>query len=150
MATATACPDDVDPAELTADELEQMKAMISEQAQEIDVTGVAQKDGVFTVLVVGTDAAAQLTDTIVVATFDTKDKSVSILNVPRDTISRAANGETHKINSAYGRGGIDRLVTEIKNLLGYEVNRYVIVNFTAFTRIVDAIGGIEVEVPEDV
>lgn len=142
-------PDDVDPADLTADELEQMKAMISEQAQEIDVTGVAQKDGVFTVLVVGTDAAAQLTDTIVVATFDTKDKSVSILNVPRDTISRAANGETHKINSAYGRGGIDRLVTEIKNLLGYEVNRYVIVNFTAFTRIVDAIGGIEVEVPED-
>lgn len=142
-------PDDVDPADLTADELEQMKAMISEQAQEIDVTGVAQKDGVFTVLVVGTDAAAQLTDTIVVATFDTKDKSVAILNIPRDTISRAANGETHKINSAYGRGGMDRLVTEIKNLLGYEVNRYVIVNFTAFTRIVDAIGGIEVEVPED-
>ena len=142
-------PDDVDPADLTADELEQMKAVIAEQAQEIDVTGVAQRDGVFTVLVVGTDVSGQLTDTIVVATFDTNDKSVAILNVPRDTISRAANGETHKINSAYGRGGIDRLITEIKNLLGYEVNRYVIVNFAAFTRIVDAIGGIEVDVPED-
>lgn len=144
-----ALPNDIDPADLTADELEQMKAVIAEQAQEIDVSGVAQRDGVFTVLVVGTDVSGQLTDTIVVATFDTNHKSVAILNVPRDTISRAANGETHKINSAYGRGGIDRLVTEIKNLLGYEVNRYVLVNFTAFTRIVDAIGGIEVDVPAD-
>lgn len=142
-------PDDVNTEELTEDELEQMRAIIAEQAQEIDLTGVAQRDGVFTVLVVGTDVSGQLTDTIVVATFDTNDKSVAILNVPRDTISRAANGETHKINSAYGRGGMDRLITEIKNLIGYEVNRYVVVNFTAFTRIVDAVGGIEVDVPED-
>ncbi|MBS7316005.1 MAG: LCP family protein [Clostridiaceae bacterium] len=142
-------PANLDAEDLTEEELEQLQAMIAEQAQEIDLTGVAQRDGVFTVLVVGTDVSGQLTDTIVVATFDTNQKSVAILNIPRDTISRAANGETHKINSAYGRGGMDRLITEVKNLVGYEVNRYVIVNFSAFTRIVDAIGGIEVDVPED-
>ena len=142
-------PDGVDPEELTEEDLEQMRAIIEEQAQEIDLSGVAQRDGIFTVLVVGTDVSGQLTDTIVVATFDVNEKSVAILNIPRDTIARAANGETHKINSAYGRGGIDRLITEIKNLIGFEVNRYVIVNFTAFTRIVDAVGGIEVDVPED-
>jgi LCP family protein required for cell wall assembly len=135
--------------EPTPEEIEDMQAIIAEQAQEINLDGVAQKDGVFTVLVVGTDVSNTLTDTIVVATFNVNDKSVAMLNIPRDTISRAANGETHKINSAYSRGGIDRLVTEIKNLVGYEVNRYMIVNFSAFTNIVDAIDGIEVDVPED-
>ena len=142
-------PDGVNTEDLTEDELEQMRAIIAEQAQEIDLSGVAQRDGVFTVLVVGTDVSGQLTDTIVVATFDTNDKSVAILNIPRDTISRSANGTTHKINAAYGQGGMDRLITEVKNLIGFEVNRYVIVNFTAFVRIVDAIGGIEIDVPED-
>ncbi len=142
-------PEDMDPGDLTPDELEQMQAIIEEQAQEIDVTGVAQREGIFTVLVVGTDVSGQLTDTIVVATFDTNNKSVAMLNIPRDTISRSANGTTHKINAAYGSGGMDRLITEVKNLLGFEVNRYMLVNFTAFTRIVDAIGGIEIDVPED-
>lgn len=135
--------------EPTEEELAQMQAVIEAQGEEIDVSGIAQKDGVFTVLVVGTDVSGTLTDTIVVATFDINNKSVALLNIPRDTISTASDGETHKINSAYGRDGMDRLIVEIKNLVGFEVNRHIIVNFTAFTRIVDAIGGIEVDVPQD-
>lgn len=135
--------------EPTEEELAQMQAVIEAQAEEIDVSGIAQKDGVFTVLVVGTDVSGTLTDTIVVATFDTNEKSVALLNIPRDTISTASDGETHKINSAYGRDGMDRLIVEIKNLLGFEVNRHIVVNFTAFVKIVDAIGGIEVDVPQD-
>ena len=77
-------PANLDAEDLTEEELEQLQAMIAEQAQEIDLTGVAQRDGVFTVLVVGTDVSGQLTDTIVVATFDTNQKSVAILNIPRE------------------------------------------------------------------
>ncbi|NLD87037.1 MAG: LCP family protein [Clostridiales bacterium] len=120
--------------------------IVLEMAEEISVENENQKDGFFTVLVVGTDKSGKLTDTIVVATFDTNTKSAALLNVPRDTASKTANG-FHKINAAYMAGGIDRTIREIKNLLGYEVNRYIIVDFDAFENLIDAIDGVEIDVP---
>lgn len=123
--------------------------LIYEMADEINVDDAEQKEGFFTLLVVGTDKSGMLTDTIVVATFDTNTKSASLLNVPRDTlVSYSTVNKYKKINAEYMSGGIKRTIKELKNLLGYEVNRYVIVDFDAFTNLVDAIGGIEVNVPK--
>ncbi len=135
--------------EVHEEDPEELRARIVGQAEEIDLSGLQQRDGVFTVLVAGMDVSGQLTDTLAVATFDSDARSVAIMNIPRDTLSKSGNGTAHKINSAYGRGGMDCLRSELSDLLGFEINRYVIVSFSAFTRIVDAIGGIDIEVPVD-
>ncbi len=123
--------------------------LILEMADEINVDDAKQKDGFFTVLVVGTDKSGLLTDTIIVATFDTNTKSASLLNVPRDTITSSSTSKKYrKINSEYSAGGIERTIKELKNLLGYEVNRHIIVDFDAFTNLIDAIDGVEIDVPK--
>jgi len=121
---------------------------ILDMADEINVDNAKQKDGFFTILVVGTDKSGLLTDTIVVATFDTNTKSASLLNVPRDTLaSNSTSSKYYKINSMYSKGGISRTIKELKNLLGYEVNRHIIIDFDAFTNLINAIGGVEINVP---
>jgi len=74
-------------------------------------------------------------------------KTVSMLNVPRDTMSISKKGEIHKINAAFTEG-IKRTKTEVKNLLGYNADRYVIVDYDAFENLIDAIGGVEIDVPK--
>ena len=127
--------------EKTEDELlEELAAM----ATDIDVSNEKQREGVFTILVVGTDIDGIRTDTIVMATLDTQAKTVAMLNVPRDTMSKSASGKIHKINAAFN-GGIERTKKEVTNLLGYEANRYVIVDYDAFENLINAIGGVEIE-----
>ena len=119
---------------------------VLDMAQEIDVSGADYKEGFFTMVVAGTDKDGIRTDTIIVATFDTKNKTVAMLNVPRDTLSKAKSGGTHKINAAYNNG-IERTKVELKNLLGFAIDKYVILDFDAFEEIIDAIGGVEIDVP---
>jgi len=141
--TTQASGSTADDVEKTEDELlEELAAM----ATDIDVSGEKQREGFFTILIVGTDIDGIRTDTIVMATLDTQNKTVAMLNVPRDTMSKDANGKIHKINSAYGKG-IERTKKEVTNLLGYDANRYVIVDYDAFENLINAVGGVEIDVP---
>jgi len=125
---------------------EELEQDVINMGVEIDVSNASYKDGFFTMLVAGTDADGIRTDTIIVATFDTNNKTVAMLNVPRDTLSVSRSGGTHKINSAYNNG-VERTKVELKNLLGFEIDRYVILDFDAFEEIIDAVGGVEIDVP---
>lgn len=122
---------------------------IKNQGQSIEIAGSERKDECFTMLVVGLDESERLTDTIIVATFNVHDKTVAVLNVPRDTLSSYNGGSIHKINSAYGSGGIERTITEIQNVIGFEIDRHVIVTYDAFKELIDEIGGIDIYVPQD-
>lgn len=106
------------------------------------------KEGFYTFLIVGIDAEGALTDTIMVAALDTVNKQLDIVSVPRDTrIDVARNPK--KINSAYAVGGIGQLQSEIKTILGFKPHYYVAVSLEAFKELVDAIGGVEFYVPQD-
>ncbi len=122
---------------------------VKNQGESIEIAGSERKDECFTLLVVGLDESERLTDTIIVATFNVHDKTVAVLNVPRDTLSSYNGGSIHKINSAYGSGGIERSITEIQNVIGFEIDRYVIITYDAFKELIDEIGGIDIYVPQD-
>ena len=125
---------------------EDLEQEVLDMVEEIDVSNADYKEGYFTMAVVGTDEDGIRTDTIIVATFDTENKTVAMLNVPRDTLSKSKSGTSHKINNAYNNG-IERTKVELKNLLGFAIDKYVILDFNAFEEIVDAIGGVEIDVP---
>ena len=111
-------------------------------------------DGVYSVLVVGTDKVGLNTDTILVASLDSVNKRASVMSIPRDTMSDVTRN-VKKINAAYsigakeGKGNVEKLKDEVSDLMGFEVDNYVVVNLTAFEELIDAIGGVTIDVPRN-
>ena len=99
-------------------------------------------------VLLGTDASAggaSRSDTIVV----TK-AGGGMLAVPRDTLVEIPGVGEDKINAAYAVGGPDLTVETVENLTGLPVDDYVVVNFGGVKDIVDAMGGITLEVDEPI
>ena len=86
-------------------------------------------------------------DVIIVATLRPGAKEASMFSLPRDT-RVAIEGHGHdKINHAMSYGGISLVQSSVENLLGVEIDHYVKVNFDGFINVIDALGGVNVEVP---
>lgn len=88
-------------------------------------------------------------DTLFVVMFDPKSKNVSLLSVPRDTRVRIPGHGWDKINHAYAFGGHKLTQQTTEELLGIQINNYVMVDFSGFEGLVDAIGGIDINVEKD-
>ncbi|MCA0971556.1 LCP family protein [Halobacillus litoralis] len=92
-----------------------------------------------------------LSDALVLATFNDDDKSVKMLSIPRDSYTYIPEvGYEDKITHAHAFGGIDATVETVEEMLNIPVDYYVRLNFTSFTEVVDAMGGIEYDVPFDI
>ena len=109
-----------------------------------------RKEGVYTFLLVGTDMDDGNTDTIMVASYDTKNQDISIMSIPRDTMINES-WDIKKINSVYSRykDGMDALKKRVKTLVGFAPDFYVKVDLSMFVKLVDLIGGVEFDVPQD-
>ncbi len=116
--------------------------------EQLSSTGEEQslrKDGFYTVLVCGTDDGNGGSDTIMLAAVDTENKTVNVVSFPRDTLVNE-DWTVKKINSAYNRSGIDGVKEQVEKI-GFPVDFYVTVDLKAFIQLVDAIGGVDFEVP---
>ncbi len=105
-----------------------------------------RRENCWTFLLVGMDRSGGNTDSLMLATYDVAAQSVSIASIARDTrvdVDRKLN----KINAAYAFGGVDGLRTEVAMTFGVPVDYYFRVNIRGFVRLVDAVGGIDFEVP---
>ena len=105
-----------------------------------------RKDNVYTLLVVGRDRVGMNTDSIMVARFDCDNHTANIVSIPRDTLVNVP-WAVKKVNSVYGSAGIDGLVSEIEDLVGFGIDSYAIVNTYVFQQIIDCIGGVYFDVP---
>ena len=94
----------------------------------------------------GTTGDTQNTDTIIVLSLDPLNKTASMLSVPRDTLVAIAGHGQDKVNAAYAYGGPDLAQKTVESLLGIRINSYALIDFGAFTRIVDAVGGVVIDV----
>ena len=106
-------------------------------------------DDFFTFVVCATDIDETRTDNIMVVAFDTKKHTVNVMNVPRDTMSNVnKTGANRKINAAYGtKQGIEQTKKQVKQVMGFTPDKYMVVNFQGIAEIVDAIGGVDYEIP---
>ena len=94
----------------------------------------------------GTSGDTQNTDTIIVLSLDPVNRTASMLSVPRDTLVTMPGHGQDKVNAAYAYGGPDLAQKTVEGLLGIGINSYALVDFGAFTRIVDAVGGVVIDV----
>ena len=87
-------------------------------------------------------------DALILATLNKKEKTVKLLSIPRDSYVYFPNQDyKDKINHAYGKGGPLSTIETIEYLLEVPIDYYVKMNFDAFIDIVDALDGIEADVP---
>ena len=87
-------------------------------------------------------------DVIIVATIRPDDKEVSLFSIPRDTRVAIEGHGKDKINHAMAFGGIPLITDATEHLLGIEIDHAVKVNFDGFINVIDALGGVYVDVPE--
>ena len=102
-----------------------------------------------TILIMGVDIRKDDTgrsDTMMVATIDPKLDSASLLSVPRDTRVRIYGYGYDKINAAFAYGGEPLAERTIENFLGIDIDHYVVIDTSSFVKIIDAIGGIDIDV----
>lgn len=108
---------------------------------------------VFFVLVIGSDArpgqppAATRADSIHIVGVNPARHAVSILGLPRDSFVPIPGVGTAKINSALVWGGPDLVVRTVERLTGVPIQGYVLTGFAGFQELVNAVGGITVDVP---
>lgn len=104
------------------------------------------------------NSGADLTDTIMLASFDLKNNQLSMISVPRDLYVKIPEVGYDKINAAYSygqktdyNGGGGALITDtVSNILGVPINYYVVMNFDGFKQIVDTLGGVDIKVEKDI
>lgn len=85
-------------------------------------------------------------DTIMLAVLDGKENRVDLLSIPRDSRVQIPGHGYDKINHARAYGGPSLLVDTVNNLLGSRVSKYVELDFNGFEKIIDTLGGIEIDV----
>ena len=98
-----------------------------------------------TFVVAGVDADGYRTDLILLCQVNNPDNSISIMQIPRDTRVNNKRGDK-KINSAY-YSGFDTMSKEIESVTGIKPEHYVMVSFEGFKDIINALGGVKVDVP---
>jgi LCP family protein required for cell wall assembly len=103
-------------------------------------------------LATGDVAAAgggQRTDTIMVAHLPDNDTKPTLLSLPRDSQVKIPGHGTNKINAAFSLGGPSLLAQTVEGATGLHIDHYAEIGFGGFAKIVDAIGGVEMCIDQD-
>ena len=106
-----------------------------------------RREDVYTFLLVGRDdGGGGNTDTIMVGCYDVKNGTLDVMSIYRDTLVDVP-WEIKKINSVYNNLGMDGLLDEVKDLIGYAPDYYFLLEMDMVAQLVDAIGGVDYEIP---
>ena len=101
----------------------------------------------------GCEEDYKLADTIMLCSYDPKTQKASLLSIPRDTYvgkNKEKATASLKINAVYRNGeNINGMVKNIEDITGVEISHYIIIDTDALVQVVDAIGGVEFDVPID-
>lgn len=116
-------------------------------------TAGGRKDGYYTFLLLGKDTSSGSTDTIILVSYDVPNQQVNMMSIPRDTAVNVP-WSIKKINSVYSAkessgGGLENLKQQVAYLTGVMPDFYVIIEWEAVGELVEALGGVEFDVPRD-
>ena len=85
-------------------------------------------------------------DTLMLAAVDEEHGRAALLSIPRDTRIEVGSYGYDKINHAYAFGGHEMTLASVSALVGVPITHYIMVDTSAFERIVDAVGGVDIDV----
>ena len=133
------------------------------------VDNYKRKKGYYTFLIAGTDVVSNSTDVLMVSSLDTEKNEINIIQIPRDTfVNKEVGGyqTVTRVNSVYAAAynrsvsagtraesarhiAMKDLKSRLETSLCINIDYYALVNTSSFRRIVDAVGGVWFDVPDD-
>ena len=112
--------------------------------------GAGQEQKIFNILLLGEenmgDSVRGRSDMMMIATINAEKKSVKLTSIMRDCLVSIPGHLDNRINVAYTIGGVSLLYETLKVNLGVTIDNYVLVNFDNFEDIIDALGGVDVNI----
>lgn len=122
-----------------------------------EVTSVSEEpmkeDGVTNILLIGNDSREQgedgRSDAILLLSISNETKTMHLTSLLRDIYVEIPGYKGNRLNAAYAYGGAELLMETVEKNFDIEVNRYMLVNFQAFANLVDAVGGVDLEVTNE-
>ncbi len=112
-----------------------------------------QEQGVVNILLIGNDSRENgddgRSDAMILLSVSSKTKTIYMTSLLRDMYVEIPGHDNNRLNAAYSFGGAELLMETIEKNFDISVNRYVLVNFEAFAGLVDAVGGIELELTSE-
>ena len=113
------------------------------------------KDGITNILLAGVDGnnldKGNRSDSMMILTIDEKNNDIRITSLARDTYVQIPGYGEEKLTHAYAYGGPALLLQTIDKNFGLKIDKYAAVSFSSFEKIIDALGGVEVDVlPKEV
>ncbi|MBS4024277.1 MAG: LCP family protein [Clostridia bacterium] len=118
------------------------------KTDQVNPGGLKKRD-VLSILIIGTDqrgGEAARSDTTILAIFDKKEKKVHFFSIPRDTRADIPGRGAEKLTHAYAYGKGELTKQTVEKLLDIKIDGFISTNFAGFAKIVDIIGGIELDV----
>lgn len=117
-------------------------------------TDIVQSDDIINILLVGADKReswkeAGRSDSCMIATIDMKHKKLKLTSLMRDMYVDIPGYGKHKFNAAYSYGGVELLYKTIVSNFGIKVKGYALVDFAAFKKVVNKLGGINITLTEN-
>ena len=117
--------------------------------------GLQRKEATWTFLLAAEDQVSGSTDTIMVCTYDTENQKIGLVSLPRDTVVDREGWKYCKLNAAYSNGnyydppngGIEQLKAAAGEIVGFPIDHYVLIDTNIFVEIVNAVGGVDFNVP---
>ena len=127
---------------------EQKPVASTTQQEEGTAPGVTQgnhtrREQTYTFLLSCPDQVSGNADAIMLVTYDVPNQKVGMLSIPRDTLVDQKNP---KINSSL-HGGVENLRSVVSDLVGYPIDFSISIDLDGFVELVDAVGGVEFDVP---
>ena len=112
-----------------------------------------REDGVVNILLIGSDSrdgsADGRSDAMILLSVSSKTKRIYMTSLLRDMYVDIPGHDGNRLNAAYSFGGPELLMETVETNLDITVNRYMVVNFEAFANLVDAVGGVDLELTGD-
>lgn len=112
-----------------------------------------KEDGVINVLLIGNDSRLAgddgRSDAMILVSISDKTKTITMTSFLRDMYVEIPGHDGNRLNAAYSYGGAELLMETIELNFGIPIHRYALVNFQAFANLVDAVGGIDLELTND-
>jgi LCP family protein required for cell wall assembly len=135
------------------DSSEEVENISSEQNEEFEspLEKAMNNSEKLNVLLIGFEGSRS--DTLMLASYDKKTKKADIISIPRDTYyfreEYSKYSEFQKINAVFGTEdeGYEALIEAVEDITGLPIDNYVSINYKGVRAAVDAIGGVEVDVP---
>ena len=106
-------------------------------------------DKPYCILVTGEDKVSGLYDVIMLVSVDTRNERICVMQIPRDTYAEYTEGSYKKLNGAANAlGGVEGLRAFLSQSLGVTIDGYLALDLASFRRIIDTVGGVEIELEQ--